>query len=395
MSNSKNNVVILLCIFFSVEFIYASTDKLPIIVITDCYHPYQDPGDNLDLISGFALDNVDLKAIILDITDSFRKDTADHLTLWKDPRGPREAGIIPIMQLNYIFNKNVPFAIGPMHLMKSESDKMDELTGFEENGIKLLLKILRDSKKKIQILSFGSARILAVAYNREPELLKRKIKIIHLSAGTASQNYQLGSDIGANSIPGGEWNVALDLFAFKKLLSSNLPIAIYPCAGKDGGFVKDVNNTYWTIKDMSFLKNINPKLQRYLDFAFNKKNNVDFLKCMNEGPLFSNRAKITIEPFHVWETAIWLKATDRELVKKANGEYVILKKTEIKSNDIVLKNNLIQCKIELRHDGRFKFLYTKEPTNFSIYFRDDVDLNERALQSAFPKLLKSYQITNK
>ena len=27
-----------------------SSGKIPIIVITDCYHPYQDPGDNLDLI---------------------------------------------------------------------------------------------------------------------------------------------------------------------------------------------------------------------------------------------------------------------------------------------------------------------------------------------------------
>src|SRR5215467_12398342 len=83
--------------------------KKPVIVITDLYHPYQDPGDNLDLIMGYALPQVDLKAIILDITDAFRKDTADHPTLWKDPRGPREAGIVPISQLNYIFDRQVPY----------------------------------------------------------------------------------------------------------------------------------------------------------------------------------------------------------------------------------------------------------------------------------------------
>lgn len=390
----KNRFFILI---FFVSFstrLYATPDKLPIVVITDCYYPYQDPGDNLDLISGFALDNVDLKGIILDITDAFRKDTADHPTLWKDPRGPREAGIIPVMQLNYIFNRNVPFAVGPMQLMKSETDKMLEINGFEENGIQLLLGILRNSKEPVQILSFGSARILAVAFNREPVLLRNKIRKIHLSAGTASPNFELGTDLGANSIPGGEWNVALDLFAFNRLLKSNLPISIYPCAGKNGGFVKDVNNTYWTIRDMSFLKEINPKLQRYLDFAFNKKMNVDFLRSMDKGPLFSDETKIPFESFHVWETAIWLIVTDRELIKKAEGEFVILRKNELKSGDMILENKLIPVKIELRSDGRFKFKYTKETTNFSIYFRDNVDLNEQALQSAFPKLLKSYQIVN-
>ena len=59
--------------------------KIPVVVITDLYHPYQDPGDNMDLIMGFGLPDVDLKAVLLDITDAFRKDTADHPTLWKDP----------------------------------------------------------------------------------------------------------------------------------------------------------------------------------------------------------------------------------------------------------------------------------------------------------------------
>ena len=27
--------------------------KIPVVVITDLYHPYQDPGDKIDLIMGF------------------------------------------------------------------------------------------------------------------------------------------------------------------------------------------------------------------------------------------------------------------------------------------------------------------------------------------------------
>ncbi len=68
--------------------------------------------------------------------------------------------------------------------------------------------------------------------------MKQKIKQIHLCAGTAAKNFDSGNDPGANMIPGGEWNVALDVFAFTRILRSGLPIALYPCAGKDGAFVK-------------------------------------------------------------------------------------------------------------------------------------------------------------
>ena len=97
----------------------ADTGKTEVVVITDLYHPYQDPGDNLDLIMGFGLSDVELKAVLLDITDAFRKQVADHPTLWQDPRGPREAGFIPVSQLNYIFDRSVPCAMGPMSMMKS------------------------------------------------------------------------------------------------------------------------------------------------------------------------------------------------------------------------------------------------------------------------------------
>ncbi len=102
--------------------------KIPLVVITDLYHPHQDPGDNLDLINGFAMPDVDLQAVILDITDAFRKDTADHPWLGHDPNGPREAGIIPVAQLNYIFNRNIPCATGPMTPMSNETDKMKDLS---------------------------------------------------------------------------------------------------------------------------------------------------------------------------------------------------------------------------------------------------------------------------
>jgi len=366
--------------------------RKPILVITDCYHPYQDPGDNLDLIQGFALRDVELLGIVLDITDAFRKDTADHPTLWKDPRGPREAGIIPVLQLNYIFNRNVPFAVGPMTLMKTEMDEMRDSPGFEQEGIKLLLDVLRKSPEPIEVLSFGSARALAVAFNREPELLKKKIKRIHLSAGTASKNYALGKDEGANMIPGGEWNVALDVYAFTRILKSGLPLALYPCAGKDGGFVKDINTSYYTLYDMSFLSSMHPKLQCYLDYAFDKTLRYDFLRSMDAGAPYTAGKKPQFDTFHVWESAIWLNATDRIIAKSEDGKYRLVKKEQLEDTDRVIENGLRPCRLtEIRDDGRFQFEYTAGDSPIYIYHRSDTEENEKALNAVIPKLFESFE----
>lgn len=372
-----------------------SNQNIPIVVITDTYHPYQDPGDNLDLINGFAIPGVDLKAIVLDITDSFRKPLADHPTLWNDPRGPREAGIIPVMQLNYIFDKNVPWALSPMSPMENEFDTMESIPAIEQQGIELLLNILKQSDGPIEILSFGSARTLAVAYNRNPSLMKEKISQIYLSAGTASENYRLGKDGGANSIPGGEWNVALDVFAFRRLLHSDLPIAIFPCAGIDGGFVKDKNNTYWEMPNMGFISTLNIKLQRYLNYAFTSQLQHDFLRAMDIGdPVPENLHKYP-KPFHIWETPIWLIAGRYKLVSRQNKGFRIIKDNELLPSDKVINNSIEPCLITVRDDGRFLFELTDAPTNFSIFTRDNLAQHEMALQEALPHLLGGYLVKNR
>lgn len=366
--------------------------KKAIVVITDCYHPYQDPGDNLDLIQGFASPDVNLLGIILDITDAFRKDTADHPTLWKDPRGPREAGIIPIEQLNYIFNRDIPFAVGPTSQMKNETDEMANVPAFEQQGVSLLLDILEKSNEAVEILSFGSLRVLAVAFNRNPSLLKSKVKRIHISAGTASKNHEKGNDAGANMIPGGEWNVALDVFAFTRILRSGLPIALYPCAGRDGGFVKDVNNSYYPLNDMTFLKEMHPKLQCYVNYAFDRKLQYDFLKAMDQGSPYTDGKAPQFEKFHIWESAVWLKATDREIIKNPNGNYKLKENKEVSPSDIIVENSLRPCILtEIRDDGRFQFEYTSGSTNTSIYYRPDVTENEKAMNEVIPELYKSFR----
>lgn len=364
--------------------------KKPVIVITDLYHPYQDPGDNLDLVMGYALPQVDLKAIILDITGAFRKDTADHPTLWKDPRGPREAGTIAVDQLNYIFDRRIPYAMGPLQLMRSETDQMQDSATLQA-GIELFLQTLRESKTKLEVISFGSARVLAVAFNREPGLLRDKISLIHISAGIAAPDFKPGKDQGANMIPGGEWNVALDLHAFLRIMRSELPIALYPCAGIDGGFVKDVNNTYWRMPALDFLKNIDPRLQRYFDYALTQSKSLLFLKAMDLTEPFVPDTAAYPKPFHFWETDIWKNVAGLQLVRAKEGNYLFREKNKTSKGDELISSSLVPIKMNMRADGRFTFTQTTGPSSVRIYYRADPDLEEKALQQAYPALLTTFR----
>ena len=228
-----------------------ATKRAAVIDITDLYHPSQDVGDNLDLVAAFALPEVDLKAVILDVTARFREPVAGPPgDPYQDATGPRDPGFIPVWQLNALFGRNVPCAVGPYGAMRSPADPMRDAPAFQQHGVELMLKVLRESAEPVHVVSFGSARPLAVAWNREPELLRRKVACAICCAGAAPTGYL-------------EWNVMLDVAAFVRLLRSDLPLALYPCATDKGPFDVGPNNTFWKLLDLGFLRDLSPGLRRY------------------------------------------------------------------------------------------------------------------------------------
>jgi len=370
--------------------VQASTRRVPVIDVTDLYHPYQDPGDNLDLVYAFAFPQVDLRAVILDVTDAFRP-VANAPHMWHDPNGPREPGFTPVTQLNYIFDRNVPCAVGPFSAMRTAEDKMLDMPGFQQSGIRLLLETLEAAEQPVEILSFGSTRTIAVAWNRNPELMRRKVARIHISAGTATTNFELGPNEDQNEMPGGEWNVALDPWAFIRLLQSDLPIALYPCATKDGAFSYGSNNTYWKFQNLSFVAKLDPRLRNYVIYALARMNRPDFLACL-DGDLPAEPAvdRLT-HPHHVWETAIWLNVTRQKLATGTNGEFSLVPVSHDEAGIRTIRNSLVPCEVKVRNDGRFSFQITDKHTNFSIFQRDDPAEYETASRQAFASLWTSIQ----
>jgi hypothetical protein len=350
--------------------------KVPLIDVTDLYHPPQDPGDNFDLVAAYSLPEVDLRAVILDTTGGFRKPVADVPGMHPDNTGPRDPGFIPITQLNYLFNRQVPCAVGPFNQMKSPSDKMLAVPAFQQQGVELLLRTLRESPEPVEIVSFGSARPVAVAFNREPKLLAKKLRCLHLCAGASEPGFL-------------EWNVQLDPHAIVCLLRSPLPIAIYPCATRNGPFAYGPNNCFWKLPDLRFVAQMDPALQAYLAFAFGRSQRADFLRAVEPDAPATWKPEQLAQPHNVWETSVWLAVTDRKLVRRADGSHRIVPAAEVRPDDTVLPNELRPCRVEVKDTGEFSFTFTSAPTHFRMYDRGDPKRNEAALCEALPAWYQS------
>ena len=157
----------------------------------------------------FALDELDLKGIVLDSG--------------RDPLGQvKHCGRPAIEQMMHITGRKVPYAIGLSTRLRSVDDKgLDQDRKFQ-GGVELILSVLRKSDQPVIYHAAGSLRNLAAALNREPELLKRKIKAAYIEIGRGPSGDQR------------EWNVTLDPFAFARVIESGLPIYWCPCFGTGG-----------------------------------------------------------------------------------------------------------------------------------------------------------------
>jgi len=356
----------------------------PVIDVTDLYHPHQDPGDNLDLILPYALrEEIDLRAVILDCTDAFRKPVAEpyHAGLWPDAHGPREPGIIPVTQLNHIFHRNVAFGVGPWRPMRSVDDPCLDAPPIQQSGIELILRTLHDSATPVDIAIFSSCRPVAAALNRAPDLFAKKCRRIVMSAGSDDPAYL-------------EWNVCLDIHAFVRLMRSDLPIDLIPCATRGGPFAYSRHNSFWELPNLDWLVDLHPRLRRYMLYCLSRSSRVDFLRAVDAPWADEDHSDLYARhdgPTHkVWETAIWMELTGRKLVRRADGRHRLLPPAKVRVDDTPLPHALLPCDWTIDDDGRAQITIGASSARRRIYDRVDPLANERALNDALPALYRSF-----
>lgn len=354
-----------------------STAPVPVITVTDLYHPPEDPGDNFDLVMPYGLDRVDLRAIILDASTEKRESVREGVPGYP---GPRDPGIIPIAQLNAIFGRRVPWGISPIARMRSLDDPMLDLPRFQQEGPELLMDTLRASSEPVHIMSFGSARPIAVAFNRDPDLLREKVARIHLSAGSTTLDYL-------------EWNIYLDPLAARRVVGSGLPLSLYPCADAIDCFSLDPRNTVWWLEDLAWIETLHPAIRRYLHYGLGGSTRIDFLRALDEDAPADVVARVSARRHAVWETAAWLEVSGSDLVRHPEGDHEIVARDEVLPGDTVLTGAQDACEATPHPSGLYTFrpLPDGTPSTTTIFRRGDPLEYERAMQEALPRLYRSFE----
>jgi hypothetical protein len=220
--------------------------KIPLIHTTDLYDPPQDPDDQIDLATVFALEEYDLRGVVLDITEKF---------LHPKPGGwdiARKPGFESVARMARMTGKAMPVAQGPHRPLSDPRDTCGDAPDEEQAGIRMILRLLEDSREPVLISVTGSPRTVTAAYNRDPTLLREKTRAVLLNAGSTGGTK-------------GEWNVGLDLQAYIGLWRSDLPIRWYPPGTESGAFnPSDERGTYYRAPQAELFRDLPPALGRYI-----------------------------------------------------------------------------------------------------------------------------------
>lgn len=279
------------------------TSRIPLIHITDLYHPPQDPDDHLDLAAIVALDEYDLRAVVLDATERFLLAAPQGNDIARDP------GYVPVIQLGYLTGRSIPVGVGPIHPLKSSDDTGSDRTRRERSGIQLILDVLEHSKEPVTISIVGSVRALLAAFNRNPDLLRARTHVVLLNAGSTA------------SVVNQEWNVGLDAAAYRGLWLSGLPIHWYPCTTERGSYDSDhPHGSYWVAPQRKLFDGLPAPLRAWLCYAYSGSTRGDMISALHELETDAELwQRILAEQRNLWSTASLVMAAGRVLARTAHG----------------------------------------------------------------------------
>ncbi len=279
----------------------SSTGKVPLVHITDLYQPPQDPDDHFDLATIAALPEFDLRAVILDATEKFLVAKPAGWDIARDP------GYVPVAQLSYLTGKPIPVAIGPTQPLTDTGDAAVARPAVEQAGIALLLDVLDQSPEPVTISVVGSARVLAAAFNRRPDLVRAKTRVVVLNAGSTGG-------------PKREWNVGLDPAAYVALWRSGLPIDWFPCATEHGAFdPADARGTFWRASQRTLLRALPEGLRGWFGYALSGSSRGDIIRALSDAGHGAEFERLLDGERNFWATASLVMTAGRVLARTPAG----------------------------------------------------------------------------
>lgn len=328
----------------------ARTDgRIPLLHITDLYHPPQDPDDHLDLATIIGLPEYDLRGVVLDITRKFLVAKPDGWDIARDP------GYVPVAQLNYLTGRAIPAAMGPIDPLAHPGDDARNRSLAEQGGINLLLEVLERSTEPVTISAVGSGRVLAAAFNREPELMKARTRAILLN-------------IGSTGGPKREWNVGLDPAAYIALWRSGLPIHWFPCSTDRSAFdPAHERGTYWKVRHDVLFRDLPDGLRAWLDHAFNGSTRGDSIRALAEGGRGAGWDKVLAGERNMWATVSLAMGAGRVLARTPEGWRFVPADTATGMEQWPFRLDPISATVD--DEAKVSWQLAKDPATFRLFGR--------------------------
>jgi inosine-uridine nucleoside N-ribohydrolase len=256
-----------------------------ILYSTDLFHPHDDPDDHFDLATLLALEECDVRGIVLDLGAKQKQKT----------------GRPAVEQMMRITGRRLPCAIGLGRRLESRLDKaLDQPEEFQ-GGVKLILDTLRDYPGRVAIFSTGSCRDVAAAFNRQPDLFRRKVQAVYVNAGNGPAGMQT------------EYNVGLDPEAYARMFESGLPLYWCPCFGTEG------YQTLLTIDQSRVIGGCAPAVQNFFVYCLTRSQ-ADPIRFLRSGP-----HPLPGGERRMWCTAALLHAAGRRIYQRGADDFVALR----------------------------------------------------------------------
>ncbi|MGI6414881.1 MAG: hypothetical protein ACOX1P_04370 [Thermoguttaceae bacterium] len=275
----------------------AAGPKTPFIYCSDLFHPAMDPDDHFDLATVFAMKTLDIRAVILD-------NHIDRLTQDQESGGGR----IPLQQMMHVTGRDVPWAIGLKEKLRSRDDRALDTDPRWQGGVQKILSVLRQSPEKV-VIKLSTGADFAAAFNREPELIRTKVRAVYLHAGNGAGGAQK------------EYNVGLDPIGYERVFQSGVPIYWCPCfEGAAFKTPRDGYETYFKIPDQAAIFDVCvPGVRRFFAYAFarSKADPIGFLE--QDSPI-----RLPGGARHMWSTPTLAHAAGLKIYRRGTDDYLFL-----------------------------------------------------------------------
>jgi len=283
-------VTVVLCVCATTAADDASgTYPVPAALTMDLYHPPCDPDDHWDLLTLYALaeaGRMDPIGLVVDyplpVDDRGQR-----------PNGAGEPAAVTLAQMRALTGRHIPWVLGAAQPYERVIASLKQ-GGQVPAGAAFLLDLLRRSPAPVILVITGSCRDVAVAGAVDRELFVRKCRALYLNAGVA---FHEGDDAGT------EWNVDLDLPAWRAVWDLPCPIFWLPCFERPGEFQVRQYGSWWRFRQGDILPELVPAFQNLLLFALLRQDASRWLTALAAVP-DADALRVQQETFrNMWCTA--------------------------------------------------------------------------------------------